>query len=77
MSCVLLAVAGIAVFFHLQHWERIFNGFGHITSGITQELIAIVAFVAVAVAYFAAWPASPTTAARCLRAWRGSPSPSA
>ena len=53
MSCVLLAVAGIAVFFHLQHWERIFNGFGHITSGITQELIAIVAFVAVAVAYFA------------------------
>ena len=27
------------MFFHLQHWERIFNGFGHITSGITQELI--------------------------------------
>ena len=53
MSCVLLAAGGIAVFFHLQHWERIFNGFGHITSGITQELIAIVAFVAVAVAYFA------------------------
>ena len=53
LSCVLLAAGGIAVFFHLQHWERIFNGFGHITSGITQELIAIVAFVAVAVAYFA------------------------
>ncbi|MEI2996273.1 MAG: DmsC/YnfH family molybdoenzyme membrane anchor subunit [Senegalimassilia anaerobia] len=53
LSCVLLALGGIAVFFHLQHWERIFNGFGHITSGITQELIAIVAFVAVAVAYFA------------------------
>ena len=53
VSCVLLAAGGIAVFFHLQHWERIFNGFGHITSGITQELIAIVAFVAVAVAYFA------------------------
>ena len=53
MSCVLLAAGGIAVFFHLQHWERIFNGFGHVTSGITQELIAIVAFVAVAVAYFA------------------------
>ena len=52
MSCVLLAVAGIAVFFHLQHWERIFNGFGHITSGITQELIAIVVFVVIAVAYF-------------------------
>ena len=54
LSCVLLAVGGIAVFFHLQHWERIFNGFGHITSGITQELIAIVVFVIVAVAYFAA-----------------------
>lgn len=51
-SAVLLAVGGIAVFFHLEHWERIFNGFGHITSGITQELIAIVVFVIVAVAYF-------------------------
>ena len=53
LSCVLLAAGGIAVFFHLQHWERIFNGFGHITSGITQELIVIVAFVVIAVAYFA------------------------
>ena len=52
LSCVLLAAGGIAVFFHLQHWERIFNGFGHITSGITQELIAIVVFVVIAVAYF-------------------------
>ncbi len=52
VSCVLLAAGGVCVFFHLQHWERIFNGFGHITSGITQELIAIVVFVAVAVAYF-------------------------
>ena len=45
LSCVLLAASGVAVFFHLQHWERIFNGFGHLTSGITQELIAIVVFV--------------------------------
>ena len=52
LSCVLLSVGGICVFFHLQHWERIFNGFGHITSGITQELIAIVVFVVIAVAYF-------------------------
>ena len=52
-SVVLLALSGVAVFFHLQHWERIFNGFGHVTSGITQELIAIVVFVAVAVVYFA------------------------
>ena len=50
-SAALLAAGGIAVFFHLEHWERIFNGFGHLTSGITQELIAIVALAAVAVAY--------------------------
>ena len=50
-SAVLLAAGGIAVFFHLEHWERIFNGFGHLTSGITQELIAIVVLAAVAVAY--------------------------
>ncbi len=54
VSVVLLAASGIAVFFHLQHWERIFNGFGHITSGITQELIAIVLFVVIAVVFFAA-----------------------
>ena len=51
-SVVLLAVGGIAVFFHLEHWERIFNGFGHLTSGITQELIAIVVVVALMVVYF-------------------------
>ena len=46
-SAVLLVVGGIAVFFHLEHWERIFNGFGHLTSGITQELIAIVVLAVV------------------------------
>ena len=50
-SAVLLAAGGIAVVFHLEHWERIFNGFGHLTSGITQELIAIVVLAVVAVAY--------------------------
>jgi DMSO reductase anchor subunit len=50
-SLVLLIIGGIAVFFHLQHWERIFNGFGHITSGITQELIGIVVLAVVAVIY--------------------------
>lgn len=51
-SVVLMAVGGIAVFFHLEHWERIFNGFGHLTSGITQELIAVVAVGVLMVAYF-------------------------
>ncbi len=51
-SAILLVAGGIAVFTHLQHWERIFNGFGHLTSGITQELICIVILAAVAVVYF-------------------------
>ena len=53
-SAALLAVGGVAVFFHLEHWERIFNGFGHLTSGITQEFVAIVVLAAVAVAYLVA-----------------------
>ena len=52
ISFVLMVIGGIAVFFHLQHWERIFNGFGHITSGITQELIAIVVVVILMVITF-------------------------
>ena len=51
-AAVLLAAGGIAVFFHLEHFERIFNGFGHLTSGITQELIAIVVLAVVMVVYF-------------------------
>lgn len=53
VSAVLLAVGGIAVFFHLQHWERIFNGFGHLSSGITQEFIAVVIVAIVMVIMFA------------------------
>ena len=52
-SAALLVVGGVAVFFHLEHWERIFNGFGHLTSGITQELVAIVVMALVMVVYFA------------------------
>lgn len=51
-ALVTLVVGGICVFMHLQHWERIFNGFGHMTSGITQELIAIVVLAVVMVVYF-------------------------
>ena len=51
-SLALLAVGGVAVFFHLQHWERIFNGFGHLTSGITQELIGVVLMVAMMAVLF-------------------------
>ena len=31
-SVVLLVVGGVAVFFHLEHWERIFNGSGRPSS---------------------------------------------
>lgn len=47
-----LVVGGLSVFMHLQHWERIFNGFGHITSGITQELIGCVALAIIIVVWF-------------------------
>lgn len=53
VSAVLLIIGGIAVFFHLEHWERIFNGFGHLSSGITQELIAVVIVMVVMVVVFA------------------------
>ncbi|WP_449314580.1 dimethyl sulfoxide reductase anchor subunit family protein [Rubneribacter sp.] len=52
VSLATLAVGGIAVFMHLQHWERIFNGFGHITSGITLEFIGCIVFAVVLVLYF-------------------------
>ncbi|MDR1184278.1 MAG: hypothetical protein LBK67_05730, partial [Coriobacteriales bacterium] len=51
LSLVAIIMGGIASFLHLQHWDRIFNGFGHLTSGITQELIGIVIFAVVAVIY--------------------------
>lgn len=51
-SVVIMAIGGIAVFFHLTHPDRLFIGFGHITSGITQEFIAIVATFVVMVIFF-------------------------
>lgn len=51
-AIVALAVGGLAVFFHLQHPLRMLNGFGHITSGITIELIAVIVFALAVVLYF-------------------------
>lgn len=51
-SAVSLVIGGIGAFLHLEHWERIFNGFGHITSGITQELIGCVALAIIMVVWF-------------------------
>ena len=50
-SIVALLLGGIGSFTHLQHWERIVNGFGHITSGSTQELIGVVVMGVVFVAW--------------------------
>ena len=52
VSAVLLAIGGVSVFFHLIHRERIFNGFGHLSSPITQELIAIALIIVTIVVYF-------------------------
>ena len=51
-ATVSLAIGGFGAFLHLEHWERIFNGFGHITSGITQELIGCVALAVIIVVWF-------------------------
>lgn len=51
-ATVSLAIGGFGAFLHLEHWERIFNGFGHITSGITQELIGCVALAIIIVIWF-------------------------
>ena len=51
-SAALLAVGGVAVFFHLEHFERIFNGFGNPTSGITQEVVCVVVVGALMVVAF-------------------------
>lgn len=51
-SVVFLAIGGVAVLFHLAQPLNIFNGFGNPTSGITQELVAIVVLAIVMVIYF-------------------------
>ncbi|MDR3307272.1 MAG: hypothetical protein LBS58_00010 [Coriobacteriales bacterium] len=50
-ALVAVAIGGVASFLHLQYWERAFNGFGNLTSGITQEMIAIVVFGLLAIVY--------------------------
>ncbi len=52
-SVIVLAVGGVAVLFHLAQPLHIFNGFGNLSSGITQELIAIVVLFIWMVVYFA------------------------
>ena len=52
-AAVVLVVGGAASFLHLQHWDRAFNGFGSITSGITHELIGAVLFLILLAVAFA------------------------
>ncbi|MDR1082467.1 MAG: dimethyl sulfoxide reductase anchor subunit, partial [Coriobacteriales bacterium] len=54
VSFASLVAGGVASFLHLQHWDRAFNGFGHITSGITQEMIGCVALVIIMALWFIA-----------------------
>jgi DMSO reductase anchor subunit len=48
----LVVIGGIASFFHLEHWSRIFNGFGHLSSVITHEMIGLVILVAAIFTFF-------------------------
>ena len=48
-----LVIGGVAVLFHLKQPLHIFNGFGNPTSGITQELVAIVIMFVLMVVVFA------------------------
>lgn len=52
VELIALVVGGFAAFLHLHHWERIFNGFMHLTSGITQELIGVVVMLVTMVIVF-------------------------
>ena len=52
LAFVIMVIGGIAVVFHLTHPFHIFNGFGHLTSGITQELIGMVLVVIAMVLFF-------------------------
>lgn len=52
VAAAALVVGGISVFLHLEHWERIFNGFGHLSSGITLEFIFCIIFAVVLVLFF-------------------------
>lgn len=75
-SAGLLAVGGIAVFFHLEHFERIFNGFGNPTSGITQELVCVVVVgVLMVVAFVMLRQGAAATAAAGTGASAGGPAP--
>ncbi|MCD8317169.1 MAG: hypothetical protein LUB61_07205, partial [Eggerthellaceae bacterium] len=52
VSLVELIIGGIAVFLHLQHWERIFHGIAHIPSGITLAFIGVIVFFVCLVVVF-------------------------
>lgn len=54
-SLVCFGIGGLGVLFHLASPLRIFNGFGHITSGITQEVIAMVIVCLAIVVFFLMW----------------------
>jgi anaerobic dimethyl sulfoxide reductase subunit C (anchor subunit) len=52
IALAVLVFGGAASFLHLQHWDRAFNGFGNLTSGITHELIgALVMIILLLIAF--------------------------
>jgi anaerobic dimethyl sulfoxide reductase subunit C (anchor subunit) len=71
VAFVAMVVGGIGSFTHLQHWDRAFNGFGHITSGITQELIGIVILFVCMVIFFVIYMRGRKEADKALPKWCG------
>lgn len=68
VALVSFGIGGLGVLFHLASPLRIFNGFGHITSGITQEVIAMVIVCLAIVVFFLMWFRSED---RCAPVWCG------
>jgi DMSO reductase anchor subunit len=54
VELIAVVCGGFASFLHLHHWERIFNGFMHLSSGITQELIGVVVIILTIIVMFVA-----------------------
>lgn len=66
--CIVIA-GGIASVFHVHNIGRIFGGFAHISSGITQEIIALAVLVALIVVFMVLYKRSEDGTVNPVIAW--------
>lgn len=74
VELVAIVAGGFASFLHLHHWERLFNGFMHLSSGITQELIGVVVIVltiAITFVYLRKHDGAPDDTGALVPKWNG------